>query len=421
MIKGCTFDNQYVSSRTDGGLYESIFPGDGKVWGCSMSATSSTITIQPGELIIGGRILLVDGATQIDISNPIADGYGQIVLTIDLSKTSTADTFEQAELSVVYSATDAFPALTKGKINSQNGDMVYQAELAVVSIAAGNVTGIVSQIADARGGTWYQGKIATLEANVSDTDVKVSSLSNSNLMINGGFAVWQRGENFTIPRTGFGAGQYTADRWRVWANVDSDGGNIEVTKVDGGLHVEADGSVIATYRFEEADAKKLAGKTVTLSRSVDGVVSSETQSFPANGTFNIPLPAFGTLNWAKLELGGEATPYVPKGYGEELAACMRYYQVTGTVFCAGYANTGRAYASYVPPVPMRTTPTLGGNVNNATVRSIDAAPSYDQTLSLTASQSSRASLYLTTTAPNVTANRPCVMQIGGIVLDAEMG
>ena len=155
MIKGCTFDNQYVSSRTDGGLYESIFPGDGKVWGCSMSVTSSTLTIQPGELMIGGRILLVDGATQIDISNPIADGYGQIVLTIDLSKTSSTETFEQVELSVVYSATDVFPALTKGKINSQNGDMVYQAEMAVVSIAGGNVMGIVSQIADVLG---YLGK-----------------------------------------------------------------------------------------------------------------------------------------------------------------------------------------------------------------------------------------------------------------------
>ena len=421
MIKGCTFDNQYVSSRTDGGLYESIFPDDGKVWGCSMSVTSSTLTIQPGELIIGGRILWVDGATQIDISNPIADGYGQIVLTIDLSKTSSTETFEQVELSVVYSATDAFPALTKGKINSQNGDMVYQTELAVVSIAGGNVTGIVSQIADAQGGIWYQDKITALESGLADTEEKAAALSNPNLLINGGFAVWQRGESFTVPRTGNSAGQYTADRWRVWANTDSAGGNIVVTKVDGGLHVEASGAGIATYRFEEADAKKLTGKTVTLSRSVDGVVSSETQSFPANGAFNVPLPVSGTLNWVKLELGGEATPYVPKGYGEELTACMRYYQVTGSVFCAGYITVGGASCSYVPPAPLRTTPTLGGNVNNTTVRSIDAAPIYDQTLSISASQSSGAALYLTTTAPNITANRPCVMQFGGIVLDAEMG
>ena len=421
MIKGCTFDNQYVSSRTDGGLYESIFPGDGKVWGCSMSVTSSTLTIQPGELMIGGRILLVDGATQIDISNPIADGYGQIVLTIDLSKTSSTETFEQVELSVVYSATDVFPALTKGKINSQNGDMVYQAEMAVVSIAGGNVTGIVSQIADVLGGTWYQDKITALEGSMADTEEKVSTLSNPNLLINGGVAVWQRGESFTIPRTGYGTGKYTADRWRVWANADSTGGNITVTKADDGMHIEADGAGFATYRFEEAEVKKLSGKTVTLSQSVDGVVSSAVRSFPTTGILNVTLPASGTLNWVKLELGEEATPFVPKGYGEELLACMRYYQVTGNIFLPGYITVGGASCSYVPPVPLRTTPTLGGNVNDTTVRPVDHDVIYEQTLSLSASQSSGAALYLTTTAPDVTANRPCVVQFSGITLNAEMG
>lgn len=421
MIKGCTFDNQYVSSRTDGGLYESIFPGDGKVWGCSMSVTSSTLTIQPGELMIGGRILLVDGATQIDISNPIADGYGQIVLTIDLSKTSSTETFEQVELSVVYSATDVFPALTKGKINSQNGDMVYQAELAVVSIAGGNVTGIVSQIADVLGGTWYQDKITALEGSMADTEEKVSTLSNPNLLINGGLAVWQRGESFTIPRTGYGAGKYTADRWRVWANADSTGGNITVTRADDGMHIEADGAGFATYRFEEAEVKKLSGKTVMLSQSVDGVVSSAVRSFPTTGILNVALPVSGTINWIKLELGEEATPYVPKGYGEELLACMRYYQVTGNIFLPGYITVGGASCSYVPPVPLRTTPTLGGNVNDTTVRPVDHDVIYEQTLGISASQSSGAALYLTTTASDVTANRPCVVQFSGITLNAEMG
>lgn len=423
MIKGCTFDNQYVSSRTDGGLYESIFPGDGKVWGCSMSVTSSTLTIQPGELMVGGRILLVDGATQIDISNPIADGYGQIVLTIDLSKTSSTETFEQVELSVVYSATDVFPALTKGKINSQNGDMVYQAEMAVVSIAGGNVTGIVSQIADVLGGTWYQDKITALEGSMADTEEKVSTLSNPNLLINGGFTVWQRGESFTIPRTGYGTGKYTADRWRVWANLDSTGGNITVTKAADGMHVESDGAAFMSYRFEAADVEALSGKTLTLSLSRNGAVSVIPVTLSGNA-FSITL-LYGagttTINWIKLEVGEEATPYVPKGYGEELLACMRYYQVTGNIFLPGYITVGGASCSYVPPVPLRTTPTLGGNVNDTTVRPVDHDVIYEQTLSLSASQSSGAALYLTTTAPDVTANRPCVVQVSGITLNAEMG
>lgn len=286
-----------------------------------------------------------------------------------------------------------------------------------------NNNGIVDNSEKLGGETaaWYQDKITALESGLADTDEKVATLSNPNLLINGGFAVWQRGESFTIPRTGYGTGKYTADRWRVWANADSTGGNITVTKADDGMHIEADGAGFATYRFEEAEAKKLSGKTVTLSQSVDGVVSSAVRSFPTTGILNVALPVSGTINWIKLELGEEATPYVPKGYGEELLACMRYYQVTGNIFLPGYITVGGASCSYVPPVPLRTTPTLGGNVNDTTVRPVDHDVIYEQTLSLSASQSSGAALYLTTTAPDVTANRPCVVQVSGITLNAEMG
>ena len=280
------------------------------------------------------------------------------------------------------------------------------------------------QLKDSVAGKLDKTQLATAEENgvMSSADKrKLDALDGANLLINGGFTVWQRGESFTIPRTGYGAGKYAADRWRVWANADSTGGNITVTRADDGMHIEADGAGFATYRFEEAEVKKLSGKTVMLSQSVDGVVSSAVRSFPTTGILNVALPASGTINWIKLELGEEATPYVPKGYGEELLACMRYYQVTGNIFLPGYITVGGASCSYVPPVPLRTTPTLGGNVNDTTVRPIDRDVIYEQTLSLSTSQSSGAALYLTTTAPDVTANRPCVVQVSGIVLNAEMG
>ena len=191
MFKGCTFDNQNVSSKADGGLYQSIFPKDGKLWGCSMSVTATALTVQPGELMIGGRLIQVDGATQVPFTDPITTGYGQIVLTIDLSQTSTETSFEQVEASVVYSTTEVFPDLTQGQINSQNGDMVYQAQLAVVSIAGGNITGIVSQIGTAeltaqalgsQPAAWYQDKITALESGLADAEEKVGALSNPCLL-----------------------------------------------------------------------------------------------------------------------------------------------------------------------------------------------------------------------------------------------
>lgn len=260
-----------------------------------------------------------------------------------------------------------------------------------------------------------------IEDGIYNAAARADISSNPNLLINGGVAVWQRGESFTIPRTGYGAGQYTADRWRVWANADSTGGNITVTKADDGMHIEADGAGFATYRFEEAEVKKLSGKTVTLSQSVDGVVSSAVRSFPTTGILNVALPVSGTINWIKLELGEEATPFVPRSYGEELLACMRYYQNTGTVFCPGYITVGGVSFTYMPPVPMRSVPTIGGNVNDMTVRPVDSDVIYQQTLGISSSQSSGDTLYLTTTAPGVTANRPCVVQFWGLTLNAEMG
>lgn len=149
MFRGCTFEEQQVNSKDDGGLYREIFRKDGILWGCEMTVTNTALTIQPGRLIISGRMIPVDGATQIPFTSPIQNGYGQVLLTIDLSKTATKEEFDQVEASVVYSTTSLFPELTQGEINTSNGDMIYQQELAVVSIAGGNITGITRQIGGA--------------------------------------------------------------------------------------------------------------------------------------------------------------------------------------------------------------------------------------------------------------------------------
>lgn len=289
-----------------------------------------------------------------------------------------------------------------------------------------NNNGIVDNSEKLGGETaaWYQDKITALESGLADAEEKVATLSNPNLLINGGFAVWQRGESFTIPRTGYGAGKYTADRWRVWANPDSTGGNITVTKAADGMHVESDGGGLMSYRFEAADVEALSGKTLTLSLSRNGAVSVIPVTLSGNA-FSITL-LYGagttTINWIKLEVGEEATPYVPKGYGEELLACMRYYQVTGAAFCAGYLTAQTASCTYTLPVPMRTTPTIAGGVNQVTVRPIGADPIYDQTATLLSSSSSGSAIYLQVPAPGAaTQNQPCTVQFSGITLNAEMG
>ena len=169
----------------------------------------------------------------------------------------------------------------------------------------------------------------------------------------------------------------------------------------------------------------LQGKQLTLSIGVknsDGSMKYITRPVEVTGAM-VSLGGFTagqTVCWAKLEMGEEATPFVPKSYGEELLACMRYYQNTGTVFCPGYITVGGASFTYMPPVPMRSVPTIVGNVNDMTVRPVDSDVIYQQTVGISSSQSSGDTLYLTTTAPGVTSNRPCVVQFWGLTLDAEV-
>lgn len=67
------------------------------------------------------------------------------------------------------------------------------------------------------------------------------------------------------------------------------------------------------------------------------------------------------LEWIKAEKGGITTPYVPKGYGAELAECQRYYlripnwQMVGS----GYVDWEGKHIFIMMPTPstMRIAPT----------------------------------------------------------------
>ena len=185
-------------------------------------------------------------------------------------------------------------------------------------------------------------------------------------------------------------------------------------------------TVSAAYMLEPQDAALLQGKQLTLSIGVknsDGSMKYITRPVEVTGAM-VSLGGFTagqTVCWAKLEIGEEATPFVPRSYGEELLACMRYYQVTGAAFCAGYLTAQKASCTYTMPVPMRTTPTIAGGVNQVTVRPIGADPIYDQAAALLSSSSSGSAIYLQVPAPGAaTQNQPCVVQFSGITLDAEV-
>lgn len=239
---------------------------------------------------------------------------------------------------------------------------------------------------------------------------KANGASNPNLLVNGGFDVWQELESYTFGSVGKIG--YCADQWMFWSyGAGSEAATI--TRVDDGLHVALNGYTGHAYvhqTFPETGySKKLAGKTVTVSFEATisaagrmdialknslshfGNVSTvayapafATQSITGNGerqayslsgvvpdNINDLCVAFDfrgtntpnaeyTLHWVKLEVGGAATPYVPADYATELMRCMRYYRRPKETVTTLPRITDHQYLllDHWFNVPMRTDPTV---------------------------------------------------------------
>ena len=234
--------------------------------------------------------------------------------------------------------------------------------------------------------------------------------SNPNLLVNGGFDVWQELESYTFK--GNSLAGYCADQWMFWSyGAGSEAATI--TRVNDGLHVALNGYAGHAYvhqTFPETEySKKLAGKTVTVSfeatistagrmdialknslsnfgnvstaayapgfalkaitgngekqvYSLSGVVPDNINdlcvAFDFRGT-NTPNAAY-TIHWVKLEVGGAATPYVPENSTLELLRCQRYYRRPKDTVTTLPRITDNQYLllDHWFNVPMRSNPTV---------------------------------------------------------------
>ena len=230
-------------------------------------------------------------------------------------------------------------------------------------------------------------KVTFTQAEVTAGDTAARA-GRKNLIINGGFDVWQRGTSFTT------SAEYTADRWQLHLS----GGTSTVTQQTftvGQTEVPdnptyylkmntttGDNNCGMFHRVE--DVRNGAGQNVTVSFWAKGANPAggtfdfmSSQRFGAGGSSNVEIttPLTVTSSWAKythtfslasisgktmgtgsslvliirqsagdtsttawnlnianvqLELGSVATDFEHRSYGEELALCQRYYQYIGT-------------------------------------------------------------------------------------------
>ena len=220
------------------------------------------------------------------------------------------------------------------------------------------------------------------KSNTRQTADVAHVVGRKNLIINGGFDVWQRGTSFT-PSSG--SVSFTADRWGYYTNGGTTRAAAKVSEIVNGemrdvLKATIVGATNADTRFLRQpieNLKQFSGKTLTLSfwakasvaidyrlerrekygtggsSNVDIVfdtvsITTSWQKFTSTFTVgDLSAKTFGPDNTSNLllmwkqigipadhdlyisdvqcELGSVATDFEHRSYGEELALCQRYY------------------------------------------------------------------------------------------------
>lgn len=142
-FKGVTFPWQGVTPSDDAIVRRAILP-DRCLSGCELTYSGYTLTMAAGSMIVCGRQLKHTAAQNWAITGATS-GYARLLLTIDVTKASTEDAFEQIATSIEYaSASDGFSALRQDDINSAG--TIYQVDICVVALGAGGITRIVSSL-----------------------------------------------------------------------------------------------------------------------------------------------------------------------------------------------------------------------------------------------------------------------------------
>lgn len=245
------------------------------------------------------------------------------------------------------------------------------------------------------------GTIATADlANASVTNIKLASdTARLNLLTNGGFEIWQRGNGpFTV------AGIYAADRWSLavatsTCSISRDTANVENTALSLACMAvtythAASGSLRVQQTVEGTNLYR--NRTVTFSVRVKSSVAGTVRLSIFDGTRNFGAYNVGTgwetlsLTWtvsgaatqivvevncdvasctayldnATLVVGSQAADYAPLHPADELARCLRYYELLTEVgisqyvlLCQCFATTG-AYFNWRYQAPKSVVPSM---------------------------------------------------------------
>jgi len=182
-----------------------------------------------------------------------------------------------------------------------------------------------------------------------------SLLGRRNAIINGNFGVNQRGVSGTVSLS---AGEYGHDRWKAGASgatytFSTSGGVTTLDITAGSLIQVVEDLNLVTDTYVLSFEGTAQGKIGAGSFGDSGV----TESVTGGSNLNIEFGT-GTVSKVQLEVGNKPTPFEHRSYGEELALCERYYQISDTGLELD-ANASFNYGVFAKLAPkMRASPSV---------------------------------------------------------------
>jgi len=206
--------------------------------------------------------------------------------------------------------------------------------------------------------------------------------SNPNLLINSNFMVNQEG---TASGSTFQFEEHVFDGWKIinyrgdvisWADV----GGVRTLTIEGeetsGSHfvqiVEKSSLPAGRYTV----SSDIANGVIQLRDAGGGFIGQSAPGMPitfdADGTQDYQIRLYvspddsATVSWVKLERGTVATPYHSPLYGDNLRACMRYYETGSAKIYAAGAGAVSLGTNF--KVTKRAAPTMAYSTASARTR-----------------------------------------------------
>lgn len=317
MLENININGAQVSAELHGFMYQGVYGYSG-IYNFDNNCeaviqSNNEIQLKSGLIVNKGRFLRIKGTESVMIQNG-SSGVNRTDLIV--ARFTTDGINEKHTLEVIKGTSESVPSYTNGDI--YNGATTCELPLYAVHLT-GTKVDTVTQVCD----TVY-----------SDYQNITYNLSNENQVINGNFAINQRGQTTYNNDTWTNA--YTVDRWMsAKSKVDvNSNGTVTITSlstngssvwfkqllentIEGACTLSCEATSVTgdVYLFSQA-------KGIKVKQGINKITLSDLKQ----ASFELKQGAIVTLKWVKLEQGSIATPFVAPNLAYELVKCKRFFE-----------------------------------------------------------------------------------------------